>query len=685
MLDVRSLDIDHLLKILGDAAGLTIVKDPSVEGPITIICPRPVSVDDALEILNAVLEVRGFTSVRRGQVLKITTLDKAIQMTTETRIGSNPEEVPPGDRIITQIVPLAALDASQVAAELAPLAMLPESLIASTSTNTLYITDTATNVRRLLGIINEMEQRNAAGTRVFRLEYVSAEEMANLLNEVLAGGAGTAAAPYERRLLPTRGPGGPRAAGAPSARTSAAAAGAGGMQIIPDARTNSLIVMTGPERVAMVESLIAEFDRPVDYSSTLAFIPLQHARADDVADLLSQAFGGAARPAGTTALTPTTRPRTGVTSTQGATSRTTSLQSGQTSENASVVLAGANDGQEPGALLAQAAEAPQQGRTGEGRIVPLIEASEITVIADSATNSIIVNAPPEKLELVRQMVRQLDVVPTQVLIQAIIAEVSVSKRTQLGLEFSLTDYDIFGTGATGTTSTEFGIQQYDSSGELIPTLGLSWSVLKPDRFDGLLNALATDSGIRILSTPRVFTTSGKTATINDSIQVPFATGQFVSDTGGGISTTFKYESVGIVLEVTPLISQDGTVTMEISQTADDLLRFESLSPDLQLPVISKRQAKATVSIQDGYTVVLGGLMTDRVTHTIKGIPLLKDLPLIGWAFRSKDTQREKTELLVFLRPQVVRTPVESQMLTEEQQQQLKELPKIPASPTGPEG
>ena len=269
------------------------------------------------------------------------------------------------------------------------------------------------------------------------------------------------------------------------------------------------------------------------------------------------------------------------------------------------------------------------------------------------------------------------------LIQGIIAEVNLSKRTQLGLEFSLTSNNIFRTGAEGTVKQNFGLEQEDSEGIPIPLTGLSWTVTKTD-FSGLLNALASDSNVNILSTPKIFTTSGKKATIDVSTQVPFAKGQFTSSIGGGISTSFDYQSVGIVLEVTPIVSQDGTVTMEVSQTADDLIRFEELAADLKLPVISKRLAEATVWAQDGDTVVLGGLMADRTTKTVSGVPLLKDLPLIGWAFRSTDSRKEKTELLVFLTPQVVRAPEESRLLTEQQREQLKGLPKIPVSPTGPE-
>ena len=254
--------------------------------------------------------------------------------------------------------------------------------------------------------------------------------------------------------------------------------------------------------------------------------------------------------------------------------------------------------------------------------------------------------------------------------------------TELGIEFTHITHDVFGTGAEGIVTQNFGIQQTDSAGDPVSLTGLSWSVIKENRFEALLNALSTDTNVSILSTPKVFTTSGKQATIDISTEVPFAKGQFVSEVGGGISTSFDYESVGIVLEVTPVVSQNGTVTMEVRQTADELLRFEPLAPNLQLPVVSKRLAEATVSVSDGDTVGLGGLMSDRVSETVTGIPVLKDLPLLGWLFRNKDTTKEKTELLVFLTPKVVRGPEECEMLTEEQKGLSRNMP-LPATPVEP--
>lgn len=686
LLDVRGVDIDHVLRLLGTAAGLTIVKDPELRGSVTIIAPQAVTLDEAFEILNAELGVIGYTTIRQGNVLKVVKLERALQMTTETHVGREPNDILPGDRVITQIVPLTTLDATTLAGQLAPLTMSEASLIPDAETNTLFIIDTATNVRRLLGIINQMEQRSSASIRVFRLQYVGAEDMADLISGIVsgAGAAGGAAGPWPQRLMPGRGPTGARAARAPMPTpTPAAVQGTEGFQVVPDPRTNSLIVTASPERLDFVAGLIAEFDRPVDYSSTLAILPLQHARADDVAALLTQAFGGAAT--GTRPTTPTTTDRTtrrqqptGITSGAGAYQSQIFRPGAPEDDQENPVLVSGRGGLSSGDVtLAQATAAPQVGRTSEGRVVPLIEASDIIVIADPATNSLIVNAVPEKLELVRAIVRNLDIIPTQVLIQGIVAEVSISKRNQLGIEFELNGENIFGTNARGTTTSRFGLQQTDTSGNPIPLTGLAFSVVNGERFTALLNALATDSDVSILSTPRIFTTSGKKATIDDSTLVPFATGRFTSSIGGGVSTSFNYQSVGIVLEVTPVVSQDGTVTMEVSQTADELLRFEPLAEDLRLPVVARRLAEATVSIRDGETVILGGLISNRRTRTVTGIPILKDLPLLGWLFQSRDTQKEKTELLIFLTPRVVRGPEEAQMLTQQQRSEGRDLPRIP--------
>ena len=193
----------------------------------------------------------------------------------------------------------------------------------------------------------------------------------------------------------------------------------------------------------------------------------------------------------------------------------------------------------------------------------------------------------------------------------------------------------------------------------------------------MLNTLATNANARILSAPNVFTTSGKLATINVSTSVPYISGTVTSNVGGAVTATVEYVDVGIVLKVLPIVSQDGTVAMEVSQTANDLLRLQTVAPGQQAPTIAKRLAEATIYAQDGETVILGGLMSDRTTTNISGIPYLKDLPLIGWIFRSRSAVKEKSELLVFLTPQVIRSPEESRLLTEQMKNQNKEMRKIP--------
>lgn len=699
LLDVRGLSIDVVLKILSEATGLTVVKDPDLDVQLTIICPRQVTVDEALEILNAELSVINYTTVRQGNVLKVTSFENAAKINTEIHMGTDANAFAPGDRFITQIVPLQSLDAATTADELGNYST--GSIVPNLATNTLYISDTASNVQKMLGIINEMEKRSAASVRRFPLKYVAAEEIADLLSDYLTGvgggGGGTTAnrPGYERRLQPTRNQPTNRPVATPRpSQPAAATAGGSGIQVLTDARTNSLIVQASPERLEATEHFLAAIDVPVDYSSTLAVIPVKYARVDMLANRLIEVLGGT--PKTTSSNTPSSSRTSSGSSSSG------NYRTSGTGTTAAFVPDATPSQTGPGVVLAQGNSdaagniLPIQsqttgttpvGRTGEGRVVPLIDMTDIVIVPDPATGSLIVNASPEKLELVKQLVQKLDVTPTQVMVQAVIAEVTLSKTNQLGIEWKLNGNNSLGTGIADTLSTAFGMQQKDSSGNDIPLLGLSWSVgslLKGDRFEGLLNAMRQDSNVRILSTPRIFAYSGETSTINVSTQVPFAKGTLASDTGS-ISTSFDYQPVGIVLEVTPSVSQDGLVSMAVSQTADDLLRYDQISPDLKLPVVAKRLVESTgVSVQDGDTAVLGGLMQDRITRSVTGIPLLKDLPLVGWAFRNKNTIKEKTELLVFLTPYVLRTPEETRMFAEREKAKSLELKNMPICPTGPE-
>jgi type II secretion system protein D len=769
-MDIYGLDIDYLLRLLMKAAKVTIIKSDAVSGPVTIIAPEEVPLDVAFQIVNQALAVRKFTMVRTSTgVYKVIPMAEAAQAGAPIRFGANPEDVPPGDELITQVVPLRNLSANDVSSLLAPWKS-EWTKMQATSTNSLIITDTASNLANMLAIISHMEDELSGGYHVYYLQYYDASQMADLVNSAVLGrGGGTAAAPrpaYERRVV---GQGAVGGAAAMQQRAAQAAASAGVVTAsevcLPDTRMNSLIVLATPVHQQQIANLIQQLDQPISLRDTYFIYPVQNLVASDLAAMVGQLVGAEVK---TPAATQATRTTTGAAArtTAGRTQTTSQYRGGLGSSygyGGSRVLpyaapeegTGRPDREVPGGeargleVQPMAGEAaprpsveplaggPAQGPQAAAAQAPLMIAQapavlppgfvsaqpapqlwpmpfpspaaqaageaetytpgvygQASITADDNTNTIMVSASPEQLDLIRQLLEKLDVMPPQVHIQAIIAEVALTRDNSLGVQFSglqsifnLLPFDQRDAANPrlfeGTFNTNLGVSATDAQKN--PTPGLTGVIVGPEGFQAVLSALTTDSHARILSTPSIFTSNNQEGRIDVSSQRPFPRGILTgTTTGGGISTSIDYQSVGITLTVTPRVTQGDMVQMDVIVTADEP-GASVLVGDQEFPSINKRETDATVSIKNGHTVIMGGLMRDTITRSGSRVPILGDLPVIGSLFSSTKSKREKSELLVFLTPRVVRNPAEAARVTEGVRAKLQEVPKsLQGSTEGPQ-
>jgi general secretion pathway protein D len=709
-IEVYALDIDHLLRMLSEAAGVTIIKSDKVTGPVTVIAPEPVPLDVAFQILNSVLEVRGFTMVRTPTgIYKVLPMAEAVAAGVDLQFGHRPEDIAPGDELITQVIPLTNVSAEDMANQLQTL-LSEEADVVPTSTNSLIITDTATNVRRALTIIADAEDQLSGGLRVFQLEYYDATEMAGLVEDIIlsrgaAAGARGARPAWERRVRQAgRGPQPPR----PVTPGQPGIGAAGPEFCYPDQRTNSLICLATPQHLLQIEDLVIQLDRAVSLRDSYFVYPVQNLVASELASLVGPLVGASVVGGGEAAGSAAARfqgTRPGQQAVGGA------LRSGTSALRRRVVPQRAGEGARSGGRLSGGGMVvePSAGAEGgggpvavgqppEGAMVPVVppeggppivvpvagpeEIMEVTgagvtesiIAADDNTNTLLISGPPEQVDLLKQMLEELDVLPPQVHIRAIIAEVTLSRDTSLGFGWEqlpqLGPYG--GEGATFDFTTNFGVGGEGSEGLL--------GIITGEEFSGVLNALTTDSKARILSAPSIFTGNNQQATIDISQQLPFPTGTFQTTTQAGtISTSISYRSVGIVLQVTPRVTQGDVVQLEVSISADEPGTDVKVA-GLDYPSFNQRLATAKVSVQAGHTVVLGGLMREQIQRSASRVPLLGDLPLVGALFRSTTSRRLKSELLVFLTPRVIRSPGASATLTDEEKLRL---PDIPRSLRGP--
>jgi general secretion pathway protein D len=301
----------------------------------------------------------------------------------------------------------------------------------------------------------------------------------------------------------------------------------------------------------------------------------------------------------------------------------------------------------------------------------------VTITADKATNSLIIVASPGDYETIKDMIQKLDIRRRQVYVEAAIIEMSLAKSRELGFEFQATNMNNLDSNKTtavgGTNFGNIGTAMTGPAG-LATLNGLNVGAVKGTfTFNGttflnigaLLHALQTDSDVNVLSTPNILTMDNQKAKIMVGENVPFITGQTQNAATGSaaIQTSVDRKDVGISLEITPQITSDDSVRLEIKQEISDITTTPGLNPNIVGPSTSKRSADTTVVVKDRQTMVIGGLIRDNVTTSTSKVPLLGDIPILGWLFKFKTTKVEKTNLMIFITPYIIKTEVEAGDLT----------------------
>ncbi|AIE87574.1 general secretion pathway protein D [Fimbriimonas ginsengisoli Gsoil 348] len=753
-LDYRNSNIDMILSMYQKATGITIVKDPNLVGGLTLTSAKPVSLNDAFQILSTTLSLKGFDMAKDGNLLVIRQKNKNANAGRPSfdpsalagLMGGGGDQ--PQNKL--QVYPIKYANASQLArvvndvftpsgAGTNPFARFGQggggggfqfrggggpggrggfqfpggfnfgqnqnqpNVRASSDdfSNSVIVNAPENDQRQVSDLIKQLDKivDEPLQSKVFHLQYAASDDLLALVQNLLSanvprgrGGATTQA---------TQGPG----AFFNAIRGQTAGSGT----VTSDPYTNSLVVTATPENMALVTKVITELDVKVESQSSTVVIPLRNAKSDDVAGLLNQAFGqrqgtGTNRGGANNG----NRPNTGNNATnRGNTGRNNGLggnigvpgnamaqeipvelQDPNATEGelmTNIVAQGFGGGggffggggqnqRRPGQTSGQ-----QAARDANGNVVNVRDLTgQVTTISDPNTNSIIVVTTPENADIIRGIIEQIDRIPEQVMIETIITEATLDKTNRFGVEWKFAQSNPFGTKSTSSTATTgFGLQNST------PALGGFSYTLTGGSLSAFLNALQQDDKFQVLSTPRIFTSNNVQAEINISQSVPYIT-QSRQDANGNFTYSYSFQDVGIVLTVTPRITSNGYVTMEVSQTANDLQGFTTFNA----PIVNKRTADTTVSVKDGETIILGGIIRSTVTSSVKKVPLLGDIPLLGNLFKSRSKEDQKTELLVFLTPRIVRDPAEARRLREEgmkdmspdTQKGLNNLIKKPTTP-----
>lgn len=588
-LNLKNADIRALIGTVSKFTGKNFIIDPRVKAKVTVISSNTMSEEEVYQVFLSVLQVHGFAAVPAGTVIKIVPIVNAKQaslplITGRLRIS--------GDQLITKIIRLDHVPASQLVPILRPLIPQQGHLAAYNPTNTLIITDHAGNIKRLLKIIAGVDRADNDELEIIPLEHASAPEIVRIVNSLYPKTPKTS-----NKII-----------------------------LAADVRTNS-VLMSGDRTIRLkVRTTIMQLDTPIEDGGNTHVIYLKYAKAENLVPILS-------------GIQPTSKSAGKVKSKAASTAR----RSIGTSFSSTVIM------------------------------------------SDADTNALIITADPDTLRSLKAVIRQLDIRRAQVLIEAIIAEISTTKDSEFSvglavdgtastganIPIGLSNFGglsaILGAAAAGSS----GLSGVDIGAAVTPGLTIlgGGTASSGTRYAVLLRALATDSSANILSTPSIVTLDNEEAEIIVGQNVPFVTGSTTSSTNTNPFQTIERQDVGLTLKVTPQINEGDTIKLDIEQEVSSVI----FTSDIIGPTTKKRSIKTSVLVDDGGLLVLGGLIEESLNETESKIPILGDIPLIGRFFRSTTTDNVKQNLMVFLRPTIIRDTRDSVLVTNEKYNLLRGL------------
>ncbi|MCC5874056.1 MAG: type II secretion system secretin GspD [Gammaproteobacteria bacterium] len=563
-INLKDADLGEFITQVSRISGRNFVVDPRVKGRVTVISSAALDADGVYELFQSVLRVHGFAAVPAGDVVRIVQQTLAKQSAS----GQDFDPTSDGELMVTRVIPATNVASSELVKILRPLIPQYSHVASVDQPNVVILSDHAENIRRMEAIIREIDVAQDDTVSVIPLEEAWVENMVELLQALAPNQIGRNAS-------------GPQA-----------------VQVVANARNNSLVLRGNPTAIAELRVLIKQLDQPATVLGSTQVFRLSHGSAEQLAGILAEMLS-------------------------------------------------------------------DQGDTNGRRM-------RTSIKADTSLNALVVRADPATMVEVTAILDQLDVRRTQVLIEAAIVEVSINDRQNIGVDLAAVDRDgstiplivsplgqalrgLLGPALASGDDSDLIAGAADLTSPTLAVARLSSGV----SFAAILQAIGTHSDSDLLSTPSILTLDNEEATIIVGQNVPFRTGSFTT-TGTGAQnpfTTIQREDVGITLRVIPHIHDGDAVRLEVEQEVSSVESGAQVGDQSFSDIVTnKRTIRTTILADDGQTIVLGGLIQDDIQETGRKVPFLGDLPLAGRLFRSTSSERTKRNLLVFLRPTILRTP-----------------------------
>ncbi|MGO9526144.1 MAG: type II secretion system secretin GspD, partial [Verrucomicrobiia bacterium] len=641
--EFQGAPITAILDWYSRLTGRSIISAPNLNAQINFRSQSKLTKEEAIEALDSVLAINNIAAIPLGEkFLKIVQINTAKQ--EGLPVG---KVVAPADTLGTQIIPLKNAKAKDVVPVLQPYLHTYGQLMALEDSNSILISETAANLKQMMEIVAYVDQPSALRMemRSYVLKHAKAADVMARLQSIIqeAEQAGAHAAAPGQPPSPIRRPGQPSQAVEGGGEGSVVE---GKVIMAADERTNKLFILTRISNFEFFDRLIAELDAKVEPDVVMKVIQLNYAAAEDVAGLLNALITGGSAP-----------------SSSSSTRRTTSSTGTTTS----------------GARAPAVPPPPMSGGGGGGAGVQntgfLQYAEGVHILPDPRTNYLLVMATKEDMVRIQELVKSIDTSVAQVQIEVVIAELTLNNELDVGVDMfnrlSRSSKEVYGTGGNSTDgNTPVQLAPASAIASNLPSAaalasgagGLTYfTTFKNLNLDTVVHALATTANSKILSTPVIQTMDNQEADIivGESVPVPTSqTSSLISGVGtlatAGVTSSIQYEDVAIELTVTPRINPDGYVRMDIQQKVNDLGANVNIGGTI-VPTINKREAKSSLAVEDRSTIILGGMIQQTKTVSTTKTPFLGDIPFLGQLFKSQSNNRQRTELIIFIRPVVLRT------------------------------
>lgn len=619
-------EITDVIKAIGQLTGKNFIIDPGVRGKISIIAPSKVTTAEAYKAFLAALAINGFTVVPYGKFLKVKASRNAQRDSIETYTGAY---APTSDIYITRIIHLKHISAEEVNKRLRVLPSKDGEMTPYEPTNSLLITDYGANVERMVKIIKELDRPGfEEQLSVIPIRYAKSKDLADLINQIInkdpRGGGGGAPA-FGANVPRFRSRGGTAAGGTPEELSLVA----------PDDRTNALIVVGNRAGIEKVRDLVKKLDYKLDPAEA-GGVFVYYVRYGE-AEKIAQTIGGLA---------------SGSSSSGGA--------------GSSPLGGGANS---PfGAATRPASPLDRQNIFG----------GDVKINADKNTNSLVITASKQDYDTVRSLLAKIDIPRDQVFVETIIMEMNANKTRSWNPTYYYLDPGSKGVGRAGFSSSgslanilnpgsdSGAVLGFGSGATVDFTVPGTSTVVKVPSLLAFIKFLQSNIESNILSTPRIMALDNEEAVIEVGDKVPVATNS--TSTAAGTTSTTQFEPATIKLELTPYIRPDSDVVrMKLAQSVRQVNPNAGVADALKnvATTISDRTIKTNIVVNSGDTAVLGGLIRDEEAVDETKIPVLGDVPVLGWLFKSRSRTKKKINLVVFITPRIIRSVRDSQKLTSE--------------------